>query len=270
MSSGSNRCRPPRISRTLAVTCLLSLRNRGLIDEVVDPLLAGQSPERRARDEDLAVVAAAVARLLDLLLHHADDEKRRPAEEHGLSDRVGLSEDVVGELVADEEHPTLERHVVGVQESAARVGVDVAHRAELGRDAGDVHGDRLGAVVELQRLRVFARDRVQTARLRADRVDVVFAQADLAPLPEPLERDRGQARPGDADLVADARRVDRHLPLEPAPEGEQQRDGDRSPDDAEDRQERAQLLAAHVPPHLPQGVLKRRHRNAARLSRRRR
>ena len=73
----------------------------------VDPLLAGQRPEGRARDEHLAVVAAAVARLLDLLLHHADDQKRRAAEQDGLADGGRLAEDVLGELVADEDDAPL-------------------------------------------------------------------------------------------------------------------------------------------------------------------
>ena len=141
--------------------------------------------------------------------------------------------------------------------SGARI--DVPHAAELGRDAGDVHGDGLRAVVHLHRVRVLARDGAQSRGLPPDRLDVVFVDADLASLAEALERDRGQARPGDADAVADARGVDDHLPLHALAEGEQQGHGDRAPDDAEDGQEGAQLLAAHVAPHLADRVAKREH-----------
>src|SRR5262249_4561385 len=161
----------------------------------------------------LLVVAAAVARVLDLPLEDADEEERRSAEHDGLADRVdALAEDVLGHLVAEEEDAPLLGHVGGVEEAPALLRDQVAHPAELVRAAGDVDRDRLRAVVELERLRVLARDRVDPAGLPADRLDVVLVEPDLAPLAEPLVRNRGESRPRDADRVSEPGAVEDHLP----------------------------------------------------------
>src|SRR5262249_23166641 len=116
---------------------------RGLIDEVVDPLLAGDRTERRARDEALLVVATRVARVLDLLLENPDEQKWRAAEHDDPSDRLRvLAEHVLGHLPTEEEHAPLLGHVARVDEAAALLRVDVAHRPELRRDARDVDRDR--------------------------------------------------------------------------------------------------------------------------------
>src|SRR6185369_9904382 len=104
-----------------------------------------------------------------------------------------------------------------------------------------------------------------TASLFADRLDVVLVETDLPPLAEALERHGRQPRPGDADRVPDAGAVEDHLRLQALAEGEEQGHGDRPPHDAEDRQERAELLAPHVAPHLAQGISQGKH-GYARLS----
>jgi len=88
---------------------------------------------------------------------------------------------------------------------------------------------------------------------------VLLAHADAPSLAQPLERDRRQARPGDGDAIAQARRVLDHLLVKALPERAEQRHRDRAPDDAEDRQQRAQLLTAHVAHHLPQRIFQIQH-----------
>ena len=75
------------------------------------------------------------------------------------------------------------------------------------------------------------------------------------PRPRPSNGIEVRLGPRDRDAVAEAGRVLDHLFVEPAPEREQQRHGDGAPDDAEDRQQRPQLLAAHVAEELAEGFL---------------
>ena len=89
--------------------------------------------------------------------------------------------------------------------------------------------------------------------LAADRLDVLLDEADPPALAEALVRDRREAGPRDADAVPEAGRVLDHLLLEARAEREEQRHGHGPPDDPEDRQERAQLLAAHVAEELAGG-----------------
>src|SRR5262249_52576196 len=110
--------------------------------------------ERRPRHVGAAVVPAVVARVLDLFLKHADDEKRRASEEDGLADRGSLAEDLVGDLVAQKEDAALLLRVERIDEAAARLGNQVAHGAELGSDARSVDRDRLQTVMKLQGVRV--------------------------------------------------------------------------------------------------------------------
>jgi hypothetical protein len=200
------------------------------------------------------------SRLLFLLLEDADDQERRAAEENRLSDRRGLAEDLLRDLVAQEEGPPLALHVERVDEAAALLGDQVAHGAERRVDAGDVHGQRLDAVVELQGVAVLARNGDDAGGLPADRVDVLLAQADAPPTPEPFEGDGGQAGPRDRDPIPQARGVLDDLLVEPLPEGSEQRHGDGAPDNPEDRQRRPQLLTPHVAEQLAQGVFEVEHR----------
>ena len=87
-----------------------------------------------------------------------------------------------------------------------------------------------------------------------NRLDVLLAQTDAPAAPEALPGDGGQARPGDGDAVAQARRILDHLLVEPLPEGAEQRDRDGAPDDPEDRERRPELLTAHVAQQLPHSV----------------
>ena len=66
-----------------------------LEDEVVDVALAEERPEGRVGDEGLVLVAPAVARVLGLLLHDADDEEGHVVDHDRLADRVVLAEEVL-------------------------------------------------------------------------------------------------------------------------------------------------------------------------------
>ena len=87
--------------------------------------------ERRGGDEGLLVVAAAVARVLGLLLQHADDQERRPLEQHGLADGVATS--LSPKMFSASLSPRkitrrCSRSSIGIDEAPARLRDEIAHR----------------------------------------------------------------------------------------------------------------------------------------------
>ena len=114
--------------------------------------------------------------------------------------------------------------------------------------------------MELQRFGIFGGDRRDAGRFPAHRVDVLLAHTDAPSLSQSFERDRRQARPGDGDAVAQARRVLDHLLVKTLSERSEQRDRHGAPDDSEDGEHRAELLTPHVSHHLPQRVFEVEHR----------
>src|SRR5207245_9881497 len=115
------------------------------------------------------------------------------------------------------------------------------------------------AVVKRNGVPVVARDGDDTGSIPADRVDVLLAQANASPAPEPFVGTRRQTGPGDRDPIPKARGVPDDLFVEPLPEGPEQRHGDGAPDDPENRQRCPQFLAPHVAEHLAKGVFEVEH-----------
>jgi hypothetical protein len=113
--------------------------------------------------------------------------------------------------------------------------------------------------VEVECLRVLRGDGDDSRRVAADGFDVLLAQPDAPPAPEAFVGHGSQARPSDRDAVPEAGGVLDDLLVEPLPESSQERHGDRPPDDAEDREERAELLTPNVTHHLPQRILEGQH-----------
>jgi hypothetical protein len=162
-----------------------------------------------------------------------------------------LAEDVRGQPVAEEGHAARVVDVDGVDEAATLLRHEVAHLAEDVSDPRRVGGEGLGPVERVEVVVVLAGDPLQRFDLPGDGGDVLVADADAAPFAEAFVGDRRQPRPGDDDAIAEARRRLDELLVQPRPERQHQADGHRPPHDAEDREEGAQLLGAHIAEELP-------------------
>ncbi len=227
---------------------------RGLEHEVIYVFISSKRSVGRRRDEHLLVVAAAVTRVLVFLQERTDDKEGRLIDGDRFSDRRRGAEDVFGQLVADEDRAPLLRDVDGVDEAPAALRDQVAHRSELGIDAGCVDRKGLRAVFDLHVAGVLGGDGIQPVDVAAGSGEVIGRDADAPPFAESFVRNRGQAGPGDDDAVAEAGRRFDELLVQPRAEGQHQTDGHRPPDDPEDRQEGAQLFSLEVAGELFEDV----------------
>ena len=91
-------------------------------------------------------VGAAVHPHLRLVLHHADDEVGRVVDEQRLADRLLVAEEVLGDLVAEEDHAAALLLVFGSEEASARLRVVLARFAVDPVRADDAEVHRLPAV----------------------------------------------------------------------------------------------------------------------------
>jgi hypothetical protein len=115
--------------------CLDELGSSGVArseEQMVHVTVAVDAPECGGRDDGAARVGAVVHAVLELLLHDADDRKRQVVEHHGLADRVIATEQLLGDLIAQEENATPLVEVGHVDEATAGGGVHAPHVLEGG------------------------------------------------------------------------------------------------------------------------------------------
>src|SRR5881409_2831162 len=113
------------------------LRGPRPVHDVVQELVAEQGVVRRRRNEDPVLVALLIRRVLQLGTHHVHDRERRVAQVHLLPHGGFLVEQQLGQLVPQHRHAPPLGDIALVDETAARLGDDVAHQPVIGNDAGD-------------------------------------------------------------------------------------------------------------------------------------
>src|SRR6266481_4912676 len=165
---------------------------------------------------------------------------------------VRLAEQVRLELVPQEDHPPAPVDVEVVHVASPGGGDDVAHDREdravgrhLGREPHPLPPE--GALLALD-----LPGEGGLGDLPAQHLDVLLGEADPPSLAQTLVGDRGPRGPGDHDVLAEPCLVLADALLQPLAEGHEQGDGDGSPGDAEQGEERPHLLVADVLEHLAQ------------------
>ena len=212
-------------------------------DDDVDAVVAEDRLEGRLGDDRVRGVRPAVGRGLAFALHDADDREGRVVDEDRLAERLFRAEDVLGHLVAEEDHAALLALIVRVQEAASRLREVLAGVAVVRDRADDPPVDGLLPVGDRGSPRgQLGPDRIELGHAVAGEVHVLDARLDVVPRRQPLVGLRRLAGPQDREVVAHGLLVGGHLPLQALAEGEQQEDRDGAPGQRRDRQRGPLLL----------------------------
>jgi hypothetical protein len=214
--------------------------------------VARDGPKSRLRDERLAAVGSGVVGVLVLFLHHANDQKRETVDRQAAAHRIDLAEQVLGQLETDKHHSTAKLLVDRVEEPAALRRDDIAHLGERGLHPSYVHREHVVPPLQLHVAAVLARNQPQRDAALPQQLHVPAGHRNPPALPQPLERHGRATGESDHDPATEPRRLAAKLVVEPFAECQEQAHGHRAPHDAQQGQERPELLASDIPEHLSQ------------------
>ena len=258
----------------LAETGLMHGERAGLDDQLIDGLgrqrrrLGQVADHGRERDEDLVDIAAVIAGVLLLVLHHANDLVGPAVDGNLLAQRFTRREQLFPRLGAEESDAARLALVLPGEETALGGGQVAKPLIGRLRSADQQRGSIVAAAHRDGAAREFRKDELAGGAIRGDEFVVVDGPAH-GPAGARAARLHGSAARENQQQVLPELHLHAALAFpEAVAGGGHQSDGDHAPGEAEHREPRAQLVRAerlngvaeqvakcHAEPAAPRGAI---------------